>query len=289
MTRKPLIHFLSFGFLLAIVLLVLFGLPAGGDEDRRVIINDSDITQLRAGWYRQWRREPTQQELRGLVEQHVREEVLYREALARGFDENDQVVRRAMQQKMEFLGESQAEGAVPGDEEIQAYYALRKEKYRMPGAASFAHIYFNRDERGDNASAAARQTLALLQKAPPDSVDLTKFGDPIMLEPYYRDVDEQQVSSLFGSEFSAALFELEPGRWEGPLASGYGLHLVFLTEKEASVIPELDKIKTLLIDDMQTEAAKAAKELFYTEILRNYQIVYRGEVIDLLKEEEEIQ
>ena len=288
MDQKPFWHFILFGVLLAIILLVLFGLPTTGDESRRIIINDNEIAQLQASWYRQWRREPTEQELRGLVEQRVREEVLYREALARGFDKNDQVVRRAMQQKMEFLGETQAEKTVPTDEEIQAYYALRKEKYRVPGAISFAQIYFNSDKRGAQAEESARQMIIQLQDTPPDSLDLSRIGDMIMLEPYYQNLDERQVASLFGNDFSEALFELETGAWQGPVRSGYGSHLVYVTAKENSVIPDWTKVKGQLVDDIQQDASRAAKELFYTEILRNYQVVYRGEATRLLGESEEV-
>jgi len=283
--RKPLIHFALFGFLLAVILLILWGPPTAGDEDRRVVIDDSDIVQLSAAWYRQWRREPTPEELRGLLQQHIREEVLYREALARGLDENDQVVRRAMQQKMEFLGEAQADNEAPSAGEMEAFFALRRERYRMPGEVSFTQLYFNRDRRGSAAESDARRTLAQLQGQSPGAVDLQAFGDPIMLESSYSGLSGDQVSSLFGNDFKDALFQLDTGRWAGPVESGYGLHLIYLSEKEAAVIPEWTQVKDALLDDMESEASRAAKELFYTEILRNYQIVYRGETINLLEEE----
>lgn len=285
MKTRSLPHFLLFGLILALGLLIVFGLPSTGEENRRVVINDSDIAQLRASWMRQWQREPTPRELRGLIESHVKEEVLYREALARGLDENDQIVRRAMTQKMEFLGQTQVEVTDPTEEEIEAYYALAQERYRRPGAVTFVQLYFNQDERGPEAEAAARQVLDRLQGIPPDSLDLSQYGDPIMLETGYRNFSVQQVSNTFGSDFAGQLFQLETGRWQGPVASGYGLHLVYLLEKEPAVIPGWREVRDQVEEDLRREAAEAAGELFYTEILRNYQIIYRGEVIDLLGEE----
>lgn len=287
MKKRSLLHFLFFSLLLAIGLLIVFGLPATGEEQRRIVINDGDIAQLRASWYRQWQREPTLQELRGLMENHVRNEVLYREALARRLDEDDQVVKMTMVRKMEFLGETQTEAADPTEEEIEAYYALAKERYRRPGAASFAQVFINRDDRGEQAEAIAREVLSRLQGSHPDSLDLSAVGDPIMLETYYRDLSEQQIANAFGADFAEQVLQLEAGTWQGPVPSGYGLHLVYLLDKEASVIPDWRSVRAEVEEDLRREAVEASKELFYTEILRNYQVLYRGEVIDLLGEEGE--
>lgn len=282
--RKPLLHILLLGILLALALLIAFGPPTSGDETHRVVIDDSDITQLRATWIRQWQREPTPGELRGLLQQFVREEVLYREALARGFDKDDLVVRRAMMRKMEFLGEAQVEAQEPPEEEIQAYFSLRQEKYRLPASISFRQVYFNRDQRGDHTETNAREVLAQLRRQHPGGNDLSAFGDPLMLQTYYTAQTEQQVRSQFGDKFARAIFSLPTGSWEGPLESGYGLHLVYVSEREEASTPDWQDIKATILQDMESEARKAAKELFYTEILRNYQVVYKGETLDILGE-----
>lgn len=284
MTRKPLLHILLFGFLLALVLLIVLGPPTSGDEARRVVINDSDIAQLRATWIRQWQREPTPEELRGLLEQHIREEVFYREALARGFDKDDMIVRRAMMRKMEFLGQTQAEDQMPADEEIQAYFALRQERYRVPGAVSFFHVYINRDLRGEGAAADAQETLEQLRHQNIKIDELSKFGDRFMLAPHYVGQTEQQVRSQFGENFARKVMSLEPGNWEGPLESGYGLHLVYVYERQVPLMPDWKDIKAEILQDVQSDAQRAARELFYTEILRNYQVIYRGQTLDILGE-----
>jgi hypothetical protein len=155
-----LVHIIFFGILLAIVLFILLGPPTSPEASRQVIINDNDIAQLRVAWMRQWQREPTAMELRGQVEQFIREEVMYREALARGFDKDDMIVRRAMQRKMEFLAEAQVVQEEPTDEEIQAYFALRQERYRVPAVTTFAHIFFNVDNRREQAETDASAASA---------------------------------------------------------------------------------------------------------------------------------
>ncbi len=121
--RTPLVRVAVLGMLVAAAILIAKG-PPTVDAERRVVITGGDLMQLRAAFMRTWQREPTADELRGSLEQHIRQEVLYREALARGYDRDDQVVRRAMQQKMEFLAASQALQQPPSEEEIEAFFSL---------------------------------------------------------------------------------------------------------------------------------------------------------------------
>jgi hypothetical protein len=277
---KQVIHILVFGFLLALILFLMNGPPTSRDEIRRVVIDESDIAQLRAAWIRQWNREPTMQELQGLLRQFIREEVLYREAKIRGFDKDDIIVRRAMMRKMEFIGESQVENQQPTDEEIQAYYTLRQEKYRIPATISFVQIYYNRDQRGDRCEEDALQALDQIRQQIPKFNELSSFGDRFMLPAQYNDQTGQQVRSQFGEEFAQKVFSFEKNKWGGPIESGYGLHLVFVYEKTEAVTPGFMEVKAQVLKDMESDAKKAAKELFYTEILRNYQVVFRGQTLD---------
>lgn len=281
----PILHILLFGFLLAILLLLVAGPPTSGAEAKQVTITDADIDQLRAAFMRRWGREASPEELRDQLEAFVREEVLYREALARGYDKDDMAVRRAMRQKMEFLGESQVSSEPPSDQEIQAYFSLRRENYRVPPLVSFAHIYFNVDKRGSLALEEARRLVGTLGDREPDQPMLTSYGDPFMLRSYYPKQTEQQIRSEFGQLFADSIMKVPVRQWTGPVSSGYGAHLVYVFEKDATYIPDLEKVKAKVIEDIVSEAKKSARELFYTEILRTYRVVYRGEALDKLSEE----
>jgi parvulin-like peptidyl-prolyl isomerase len=274
---------LGLGLLLGVVLLVGKGPPTSGDEERLVVITANDLAQLRVAFMRTWQREPTQMELQGELEKFIREEVLYREALARGYDRDDLVVRRAMQRKMEFLGQAQVAAEPPTDEEIQAYFSLRQERYRTPNVISFAQVYFNPDTRDGRTERDAIEALEAIRRTDPDTAQLSRWGDPVMLQSFYPDQTEQAVRSAFGEEFATAVLALEPGQWQGPIPSGYGLHLVRITRRQESRVPEWTEVRSRVVTDMEYEARNAAQEQLFQEIAQQYQVVFDGEVRALME------
>ena len=146
--KEPLVHFLALGAFI----FVLDGWLGGSSGD---LAQGSAWSSTRSespgssrGWTRQWRRPPTEAELRGLIENRIREEVLYREALAMGLDQDDTIVRRRLVQKVEFLTEDMAAQSEPTDEQLSSYLQENHERYQVPARLSFRHIYFNADERG---------------------------------------------------------------------------------------------------------------------------------------------
>ncbi|MHC4165624.1 MAG: peptidyl-prolyl cis-trans isomerase [Planctomycetota bacterium] len=283
MRKSPIVHIILFGCLLGVILVVVFGRPSAVDDTTRVVVTAGDIAQLRAGWMRRWMREPTAAELRGLIESFVRDEVLYREAVRRGYDKNDGLVRQTLKRKMEFLGEAQAEKTKPSLEEMQAYYAMRKERYRVPPIVSFEHIYFSQDKRGAEAEADAKQALERLVAENSDQAELSGYGDRFMLKNHYVGQDEQQIRREFGGTFAEQVVSLAPGTWQGPIPSGYGIHLVKVYDHQAAYLPELKVIEEKIRNDMDYENREAARQLFYTEILRNYQVEYDDSIKGLLE------
>lgn len=279
--RHPGFHIAVLGVLIAAAILVVKG-PPTGEAEQRVVISGSDIVQLRAGFVRTWQREPTESELRGLLEQHVRQEILYREALARGYDRDDPVVRRAMQQKMEFLAAAQSNQGPPTDSEIEAYFSLRSEKYRLPPVLSMAQVYVSPDKNGAQAEQRAVALLAQLRLDDPGPDRLAGYGDAIMLPPVYSEVTDADLRSAFGSEFAEAVLALESGSWQGPIRSGYGLHLVKVTERRDSQIPPWTDVRAAVVRDMEYEAVNASREQLYQEIAQNYRIVTDSQVAKLL-------
>jgi len=283
--KKPAVHIVILGLIVAAAILLAKG-PPTADASKRVVITGADLLQQRAAFMRTWQREPTAEELRGSLEQHIRQEVLYREALARGYDRDDMVVRRAMQQKMEFLAASQAMQEAPTEEEIEAFFALRKERYRLPAILTFAQIYISPDQRGVEAEQAAIDLLAQLRAEDPDARDLTSYGDAIMLETSYAGQSEREVSAAFGELFSEAVVRLPVGKWQGPVSSGYGLHLVKVVEREESRVPEWREVASRVIGDMEFEAKASSKDQLYQEIAQNYEVFLDGEVRAFLESAE---
>ena len=280
--RHPAVHVLLLGLAVAAAILIAKG-PPTGDEARRVVVTGADVMQLRAGFMRTWQREPPAVELRGEIEKHIRQEVLYREALARGYDRDDVVVRRAMQQKMEFLAASQAMRVPPTEEEIEAFFSLRQERYRQPAVVDLAQVYISLDTRGDSADGYALDLLEQIRIDDPDRTELEAWGDPIMLPSYGSGLTEQDLRSTFGEDFAAAVLEVSPGMWQGPVRSGYGLHLVKVVQRQDSRIPEWREVAPRVVNDMEFEARAAAREQLYQEIAQTYTILLDGPVRELLE------
>ena len=226
--REPLVHFIALGALV----FLLFHFNASRDEvaDGKIVVTPGKMEQLVTGFTRTWHRPPTRQELDGLVEDHIREEVFYREALAMGLDKDDTIVRRRMRQKLEFLTEQASTAALPTDQDLQSWLDQHPDKFRVEPAIAFSQVYFNASRRGETAFAAAAKALAQLNTAA-EHIAAPEHGDATMLPhelPLSR-VDE--VASVFGNEFAQQASQLEPGRWAGPVQSSYGWHLVYVSER----------------------------------------------------------
>jgi hypothetical protein len=274
--RDPLLHFLILGA----ALLAIYALAAGvftRDALRRIEIDDAQVAFLAGTFERQWGRAPTPEELRRLVEARVREEVLYREALAVGLDRDDTVVRRRMVQKMELLTEDVALLADPTEEELRSFFEEKREEYRIPPRLSFSHVYLNVDRRGAAAEEEARRLLAELRAERLAPRRAPERGDPIMIESDYTLLTPAEVARVFGRNFAEALFEFERG-WQGPVVSGFGLHLVHVGERVESRLPDYAEVRSRLVEDFNRRRRERAKDALFEGLARGYEVVLDGEV-----------
>jgi len=275
--REPLVQF-------AILGAVLFGVYAfasdafSSDEARVIEMSEAEITFLAANWQRQWQRPPTEQELRAIVDARVREEVLYREAVAVGLDVNDLVVRRRMVQKMEMLSQDLALLADPTDTELQTFFDEGPEEYAVPPRLSFSHVYFNVDSRGTAAEEDARAVLADLRARNPTPERAPELGDRFMLQYDYSLRAPVEVQQQFGTHFAEQIFQLEPG-WQGPVASGYGIHLVYVGDRVEGRIPELADVRDRVVSDYNRERAQRANTALYEGLRTNYDVVIDEEAL----------
>lgn len=275
--REPLFQFAVLGAVLFAV--YAFASDAFSSDDSRLIeVDEAEIAFLVANWQRQWQRPPLEHELRALVDARVREEVLYREALAVGLDQNDIVVRRRMVQKMEMLSQDLALLADPTDAELQAYFDERREEYRVPPRISFSHIYFNADTRGRSVEEDARRVLAELQARNPSPERAPELGDRFMLQYDYSLRAPIEVRQQFGSHFAEEIFKLESG-WQGPVLSGYGLHLVYVGDRVEGRIPELAEVRDRVVNDYNRDRGQRANKALYDGLRTNYEIAVDEEAL----------
>jgi len=276
-------HMIGFGLLLALAILLAKGPPVDREDGGRVAFTEADLAHVRARFERTWNRPPTAIELRKAFDRYVRDEVFYREALARGLDRNDPVVKMSLVRKITMLGTAAAEAVEPTDAEMKAYYELRTERYRIPASCDLMQVCLSPDKRGENIGTDAAELLAGLREKDPLPEELAVLGDMIMLPNVAKHMSEDELARTFGTEFHGAVMALAVGQWEGPVASGYGLHLVKVTRRNESRIPEWTDVRDRIASDMQFEGRKAAEDQFYAEVLPRYQVVYSEGVSTLLE------
>lgn len=269
--KEPLVHFLLVGAL-------LFGVyswinPGAGTPDERIIeITPGTVQRLQDAWSRQWRRAPTRQELDGLIEDHIREEVLYREAIALGLERDDTIIRRRLAQKMEFLSEDLGTLVEPGDAELREFFAERQADFAEPARVSFTHVYFSPDQRGAAAATDAELVLAELQAA--DVIDASERGDRFLMQLRYDSLTERDAAQLFGSAFSERLFELPEGGWQGPVESGFGWHLVRVTDRVAPRMPDFDVVRDEVRREFDYERQREVRAATYEALRARYEIKF---------------
>jgi hypothetical protein len=257
---------------------VLFAVYAwvGGDEagapDRRIVVNAADVAQLGELWLKRWGRPPTPEELDSLVDSRVREEVLYRHALALGLDRDDTVVRRRLAQKIEFLFQDLSELVQPSPQDLAGYLAAHEDRFREPERLTFSHVYVSRDRRGEAAEAEAERILAELRQASPDGAH-AGYGDPLALPSRYSDVDHAGIARAFGTDFADRVVELEAGAWHGPLESAYGVHLVFVQTRSESRLPGLAEIEAEVRSEWSAARRRETNEAAFAKLLESYEVV----------------
>jgi hypothetical protein len=277
--KEPLVHFLVAGAALFAAYAWMNGSAANSNTDRAHQLNVSkgDVEWLAQNWSTQWRRPPTQEELRGLLTDYVNEQLLAREARTLGLEDNDVIVRRRLAQKLTFLIEDTVRRTEPSEVELQQFYAARPQHFRSDTRLSFEHVYFS-PERRANARSDATDALRLLEYGAP--LPAGELGDRLLVGAEFHDETEQSISGSFGPEFARAVFSLKPGTWSGPIQSGYGLHLVRVSAllQEARLHPFSD-VRDRVVEEWRREQDKLAKERYLAELRNKYDLSVEDEDI----------
>lgn len=278
--KNPIIQVVLLGLLICAALLLIFGPKMPSESDRIIVIDETDMAQLIAGWQRTWNRMPTREELKGLMENHVREEVLYQEALNEGLDRNSAVVKRALITQMDMLAEGQGEQPEITEEALEAYYNLRKDQFISPAIISFKQVYFKEDQDSE-------RLTALKDDWNMKDLEYTvarSAGANTMLSPEMKEMPADLIDREFGENFASKLQELTPGQWSGPVPSVFGWHLIYIDSMTPPRPLPLEAVRNEILMQLQYEDKDAAKEQFYTELLQQYEITYQGLAKQLVNE-----
>jgi len=267
--RDPLGHFLLLGALLFAGYALFGGNKARTNPSRPVVIGTGEVRWLTETWSRQWRREPTPEELRDLVTGLVREELLARAAREMRLDEDDVIVRRRLAQKLEFVLRDTAADGEPSEPELERLLAEHPERFRVEARRSFTQVLFSTsraDPRGDAAHVLRR--LSASRRPSPE-----RWGDPQLLPESVRDADAQNVAAAFGPAFAREVFLLDVGSWSGPVASSYGQHLVRIDSATAARQRSLPEARAEVLELWRTLKAAEREARTLAELRERYGVV----------------
>jgi hypothetical protein len=266
--REPLLHFVLLGAL-------TFAAHAlvSRDERRRpdeIVITQAQLAMLATTFAGTWQRPPTADEMNGLIRDYVREEVAAREAIALGLDKDDTVIRRRLRQKLEFISEDMTARAEPTERELEDYLAAHEDVFRAERRFTFTQVYLDSQRRGDRLPSDTDALLARL-RADPD-LDALTLGDSLLLGSRFDALPASEVAREFGEAFAKKLTTLAVGRWQGPIESGYGMHLVRITRRNEGGVPSLARSRDAVKREWGNAQRTAASEAFYRGLLEHYSV-----------------
>jgi hypothetical protein len=271
--HEPLLHFLLIGA----ALFIAYGLSSGPGRTSptTIVVTAGQVEHLATNFAKTRQRPPTGPEREGLIDEWVRDEIATREAMALGLDEGDTVIRRRLRQKLEFSTDDEASRAEPTDAELNTHLQAHSESFRVEPTFTFSQVYLDPVKRGDDLDRDAARVLARLQQRD-GTTDVSALGDSILLERTSQSAPNSEIAKQFGEAFAAKLGELPPGQWHGPIESGYGVHLVFVSERTAGGLPALADVREAVLRDWVNARRLEANEKYYRELLRRYTVTIEG-------------
>ncbi len=281
--REPFIHFIFLG--LAIFLAYHFLSARADNQPGKIVVTQGEITSMVIGFSRTWQRPPTREELEGLIRDRVREEVYYREAVAMGLDRDDPIIRRRLQQKLEFVTDDVAAVAEPTDAELADYLKTHGASFGGDRRLTFSQVYLDPSRRGEHLAQDANELLIQLRPQGLDA-DLSSLGDVFLLEHRSEAAPTTEIAKQFGEKFAAKLTDTPIGQWFGPVESGYGMHLVFVEARSERRLPELAEVHDAVRREWTNARRLESNEKLFQNLLKHYEVVI--EKIDPAKADQKL-
>jgi hypothetical protein len=271
--REPLVHFLA----LALALFVIHGAlnRSDGVTHDRIVVAQARIEQMATLFARTWQRPPSSSELKGLIDDYVRDEVYYREALKFGLEADDTVIRRRLRQKMEFLTDAASDTLNPTEAELAEYLNAHADTFAIEPAVAFRQIYFNPERRGDKTSDDATNALAVLRSDA--SSDPASVGDTTLLLSELPLTSKTSIRQTFGANFADEIIKAIPGTWAGPFNSSFGLHIVRVSETRPSRMPALAEVREAVERDWASDKRRALADRRFSELVKQYDVAIEPE------------
>jgi hypothetical protein len=284
--KEPLFQF----FLIGIIIYALYGLFAmkatDASGENMLVVTEGDVSWMTDSWTKRWNRPPTDLEFAGLITQHIEESILYQEALKMGLDRNDVIIRRRLAQKLRFLQEDLVRPSIPEEEELGIFFNENIDKYRPEQLITITQIFFDPDKRDEATLGDAENAKKELIRKDFANIEPANHGDNFMLQNYYPGRSQTELAKLFGSEFAQTVMKLKPEQWHGPVLSGYGTHLVYISDRIEPVQPVFEDVKEVVLEDWRSTKQQEINNLFIEGLLSRYSIVFEdGEGNEVTQED----
>ena len=270
--KEPLFQFLIIGGVIYGAY-ALFAAPEDDYRENVILVDSNRINGMISEWEARWNRPPTRQEIDGLIQAYIKEDVLYRQAVAMGLNEDDPITRRRMAQKLEFLTSDLARLQEPQEGELEQFFNDNQDEYRDPDRISFTQLYFDPDARGDATLIDAERVLKQVSAAGEPTEDMAELSDRFMLQNYFASASELDVRRQMGSGFAEAVMKLEPGQWHGPVLSGFGVHLVYVYDLQKAPPPEFGTVQARVLEDWQAQKREEFNAEFLKSLKERYEII----------------
>ena len=261
MLKEPLLHFVLIGASLFFVYQWV-NPGEGAETDKQIVVSNGRIEQLITVFQKTWQRPPATDELKGLIDDYILEEIYYRQAKAIGIDSDDTVIRRRLRQKFEFLTDDAASLVEPSEPELADYLTAHPEKFRRSATYTFEQAYFNPEKHSE---ADVAEELSFLREG-------KQVGDVSLLQPSYKDAHRRAVDGTFGTGFSEQLDQLQVGDWQGPVRSGLGYHLIKIQSRSEGPLPGLDQIRPIVEREWSNDKRLEIRKQINDRLLEEYEI-----------------
>lgn len=266
--KEPLVHFLA----LALGIFALYGALNRTGEPRadEIVVTGAKIEQLAGLFAKTRQRAPTATELKGLVDDHVKEEILYREALVLGLDKDDTVIRRRLRLKMEFLSQAEADAATPSDAELEAFLKANPDRFQIDPMLALRQVFLNPERHGEAIEQQAASVLEVLRSDP--AGDPSALGDATTLPAGLPLTRKASIGQIFGADFAEAVARIPPDAWLGPIKSSFGLHIVQVSESRPGRQAALAEMRDRVAQEWANERRRQIEEKQFAERLKRYNI-----------------
>ena len=194
------------------------------------------------------------------------DEHLYEEAMRLGLDQDDAIVRGILVRQMRLLLARVADEQLPDDAELAAYLDRHRERFAEPGRVTLWHVFLANDRRGAAAARDGEHLLTRLRTNDTSPGEAVRLGDAFPAGAHFRGQSASDLMRLFGADFAHAALALDPGSLSGPLRSSYGVHVVWIEEKEPVRTPSFEVVRPqvlahVLQDRREARLAAALREL----------------------------